>query len=197
VLKEITTMPEFWSTQCIRQKVKSPVEFIVGILRQFDLQAMVAASRPATSKPDTPLPKMFRDTGGLCFGSMYQQGLALLYPPDVSGWHWGTAWLSSSNMAERMKFSARIFGAGQEDKVLSVYLGNKIKNERKPTSAEDVVDAILDIFDADFGASKRAILIKACADAGNPTELNKPQVASNVLHSVCKLVFSSPEFQMC
>lgn len=197
VLKEIAQMPEFWSEKCIRQKVKSPADFIVGIMRQFDLQPVVGGMHSATAKPDTPLPKPLRDTGGLLWGSMYQQGLMLLYPPDVGGWHWGKAWLSSANMAERMKFAGMIFGVNQPDKVLANFLGTKIRNERKPASPEDLVDALLETFDAEFDATKKAVLVKACADAGGPDALASPDGASKVLHSVCRLMFSSPEFQMC
>lgn len=197
VLKDIATMPEFWSNKCVRQKVKSPVEFIVGILRQFDLQSVLTLGHAGAVAPTTPLPKMHRDTGGLIWGSMYQQGLALLYPPDVSGWHWGSSWLSSANMAERMKFSGTIFGVSQPDKVLSGYLGTKIKNEHKPTDADEVVQAVIEIFDAEFPSAKRAILVKACQEAGGPSALGSPQDASRLLNAVCKLIFSSPEFQMC
>jgi len=197
VLKEIATMPEFWGDKCVRQKVKSPADFIVGIIRQFDVYAFLSGQRPAESKPTTPLPAMMRATGSLLWGSMYQQGLALLYPPDVSGWHWGKAWLSSSNMAERMKFSATIFGVNQPDKGLAAYMGNKIKTERKPTKPEDIVEALLETFDAEFPASKRAILVRACAEAGGPDALGTPVGASKVQNAVCRLIFSSPEFQMC
>lgn len=197
VLKQIASMPEFWTEKTVRQKVKSPAEFIVGILRQFDLQAIITASRPPSSKSDTPLPKTMRDTGGLVWGSMYQQGLALLYPPDVGGWHWGKAWLTSANMAERMKFPATIFGVNQPDKVLAVYLGARIKNEYKPANPEQVVDALLEIFDAEFPSAKKAVLVKACTEAGGPDALAKPETASKLLYSVCRLIFSSPEFQMC
>jgi hypothetical protein len=100
-------------------------------------------------------------------------------------------------MAERMKFPSLIFGVAQPDKVLSVYLGTRIKNEYKPSKPEDVVDALLEIFDAEFSAEKKAVLIKACSEAGGPDALGSPESASKVLHSVCRLIFSSPEFQMC
>ncbi|HWA84569.1 MAG TPA: DUF1800 domain-containing protein [Fimbriimonadaceae bacterium] len=197
VMKEIVAMQEFWSLKCVRQKVKSPAEFIIGPIRQLELNSFLEGLRPATTTPTTPLPPILRGTGGLLWGSMYQQGLQLLFPPDVSGWRWGNAWLTSANMAERMKFAATIFGVGQTDKGLANYIGNKIKTDFKPTKPDDVVDAFCQMFDAEFTATKRNILIKACAEAGGVDALGTPEGSSKVGHAVCRLMFSSPEFQMC
>ncbi|MFI5385870.1 MAG: DUF1800 family protein [Fimbriimonadales bacterium] len=197
VLHEIATMPEFWSDTCVRQKVKSPAEFIVGILRQVEPNSFLSTIRPANSKDDTPLPPMLRGVGGLVWGSMYQQGLALLYPPDVSGWHWGKAWLTSANMYERMKFSPTIFGVNQADKGLANYIGNRIKTAYKPSKPEHVVDGLLEMFDTGFSPTKHAVLVKACAEAGGHQALDTPDGCSKVGNAVCRLVFSSPEFQMC
>ncbi len=197
VLKEIATMPEFWSERCVRQKVKSPIDFIVGIMRQFDLTGFLTSLRPTTATDTTPLHPILRGTGGLLWGSMSQQGLQLLFPPDVSGWRWGNAWLTSANMAERMKFAATVCGVGNPDKGLVNYFGNKIKNDFKPTKAEDVVDGICSMFDIEYGVAKRNVLTKACAEAGGPGALGTPDGSSKVCHAVCRLIFSSPEFQMC
>ncbi|HVT11990.1 MAG TPA: DUF1800 domain-containing protein [Fimbriimonadaceae bacterium] len=197
VMKEIVAMPEFWSPKCIRQKVKSPAEFIIGPIRQLELNAFLEGLRPATTTQTTPLPPILRATGGLLWGSMTQQGLQLLFPPDVSGWRWGNAWLTSANMAERMKFAATIFGVGQSDKGLANYIGNKIKTDFKPTKPDDVVDGFCQMFDAEFTAGKRNILIKACTEAGGVDALGTPEGSSKVGHAVCRLMFTSPEFQMC
>lgn len=197
VLREIVAMPEFWSTKCVRQKVKSPAEFIIGTIRQLELNTFLESLRPQATTPTTPLPPILRATGGLLWGSMYQQGLQLLFPPDVSGWRWGDAWLTSANMAERMKFAATIFGVGQADKGLANYIGNKIKTDHKPASADDVVDGFCQMFDTDFTATKRNVLIKACAAAGGPEALGTPEGSSKVGHAICRLMFSSPEYQMC
>lgn len=197
VLKLIATMPEFWSEKCVRQKVKSPADFILGILRQLELQSFLTTLRPATTTVDTPLHPVLRGVGGLAWGSMVGQGLQLLYPPDVGGWHWGSAWISTQNMAERMKFASTICGVGQPDKNLANYMGNKIRTDKKPTTPEDVVDAVLDMFDCEFTLSKRTVLIRACKEAGGADALATPEGASKVLYAVYKLVFGSPEFQMC
>jgi uncharacterized protein (DUF1800 family) len=197
VLKEIATMPEFWGPKCVRQKVKSPADFIVGILRQFELNTFLHTLRPANTTPMTPMHPILRGTAGLLWGSMYQQGLQLLFPPDVSGWRWGTAWLSSANMAERMKFSATIFNVGAKDKGLAGYFGNKIKTEHKPMNDTDLVEALCQTFDIDFAATKKSVLVKACNEAGGVSSLATPEGSSKVCHAVCRLIFSSPEFQVC
>jgi len=197
VMKEIATMPEFWGDKCVRAKVKSPADFIIGILHQLELDGFLASLRPATTTPMTPLPPLLRGTGYLLWDSMNQQGLQLLFPPDVSGWRWGTAWLTSANMAERMKFAATLCNVGNADKGLVNYFGNKIKTDYKPKKPEDVVDGICDLFDVEFDAAKQAMLARACAEAGGPGALGTPEGSSKVCHAVCRLIFASPEFQMC
>ena len=39
-------------------------------------------------------------------------GMNLLYPPDVSGWDGGAAWVSTATMIERVKWADVIFGTG-------------------------------------------------------------------------------------
>lgn len=196
-LRQIATMPEFWGPKSVRQKVKSPADFIIGILRQSELGPALLGMRPTSAKNDTPLAKPLRDVGGLLWYLMYQQGLQLLYPPDVGGWHWGRAWLTSQNLAERMKFPDLIFGVSQPDKAMTNFLRAKILAESKPSSPSDVVEALLDRFDIEFESAKRAILVKACTDAGGVDALHQPESAAKVLSGVCRLIFSSPEFQMC
>ncbi|HTQ09959.1 MAG TPA: DUF1800 domain-containing protein [Fimbriimonadaceae bacterium] len=197
VIKEIATMPEFWSAKCIRGKIKSPADFVIGIFHQLELDDFLASLRPATTTPETPLPPLLRGIGYILWQSMSQQGLEILFPPDVSGWRWGTAWMTSANIAERMKFSATVCNVGNSDKGLVNYFGNKIKADYKPVTAEDVVNGICDIFDVEFEKDKLAILTKAATAAGGPHALDTPGGASNLCHAVCRLIFASPEFQMC
>jgi len=196
IVREMTKMPEFWSEKCVRRQVKSPVDFVVPILRQFELQDIILASRAKDAKSLAPPAKTLRDTAGLVLGSLYQQGMLLLFPPDVSGWKWGEAWISANNMTERIKFAGLIFGVGQPDQPLAAYLGTKIASG-KPTDSTQVAQSILEIFDASLPADKLGTLKEAIDKAGGPASLGDKKKASDLLGSTCKLLFSSPEFQLC
>lgn len=197
IVREMVKMPEFWSEKCVRRQVKSPVDFVVPILRQFELQDVVRGLRSKDAKPTRPLDKPLRDTSGLIVGSLYQQGMLLLFPPDVSGWKWGEAWITSNNMGERMKFASLIFGVGQPDQPLAAFLGQQILTKFKPKNAAETASALVEIFDASLPPEKVATLAQAVEKAGGPAALSNKQSASNLLASTCKLLFGCPEFQLC
>lgn len=196
IVREMVKMPEFWSEKCVRRQVKSPLDFVVPLLRQFELQDIIMTLRAKDAKPLTPLNKPLRDSAGLVVGTMYQQGMLLLFPPDVAGWKWGEAWISSNNMTERMKFAPTVFGVGQADQPLAAFLALKITAGFKPTNSAQVAAAIAQIFDASLPPEKMATLTEAVEKAGGPAALADKKTASNLLASTCRLLFGTPEFQL-
>lgn len=197
MLREIAKSPEFWGDKCVRRKVKSPIDFVVAITRQFELQPIIAQLAGPAKSPLAPAPKTYRDVSGLVYGSMLKQGLTLLYPPNVAGWHWGEAWISTANMLERMRFADLIFGVGQKDKPLAGFLAAKIKTEAKATTDAEIVAAILAVFDAEVTPDKLEILNRACTASGGIAALSNPEGASKLFGAVCHLLFASPDFQFC
>lgn len=196
VLKGLTEMDEFWSAACIHKRVKSPADFVVPILRQMNLRDILIAAHSKDATPSSPLPKTLRDTCGLLFGTMLKQGMFLLYPPNVKGWNWGTAWITTNTMIERVNFANLIFGVGQPDQPLAAYTGALIM-QTKPSSDLDCVEAFLEIFDGEFATEKRDLLNQAFTKAGGMSSLAHGPSASRSLSALGKLVFGSPEFQFC
>ncbi len=82
----------FYSPAAIRQKVKSPVDFVVGGVRGLDGRA-------------SPL-KMAE--------ALDPMGQSLFYPPSVKGWDGGPAWLNSTTLLARQNLAFALSSAPDE-----------------------------------------------------------------------------------
>lgn len=81
----------FYTPENTGNKIKSPVEFIVGLSRQFFI---------TYHKPDILL--------------QLQRGLgqALFYPPNVAGWAGGKNWIDSSSLMLRLVLPSQLLKTG-------------------------------------------------------------------------------------
>lgn len=197
VLRAIARSEEFWSERCVRAIVKSPFDFSVPIIRQFGVADFIRGLRVRPKSPMTPLAKPLRDSSGIVFGLMYKQGMLLLYPPDVGGWEWGRAWITSNNMLERIKVADAVFGTYNNEQPLAAFLAGAMVQRKPPKTAAEVVDALIETFDAPVPAEKRQLMIAACEKAGGPASLASPKTSAGMFTAVCHLMFGSPEFQFC
>jgi hypothetical protein len=195
VMRTIATSEEFFSDKCVRKLVKSPADFTVSIVRQFALDSIILGMRSKESKRTTPAPKPLRDASGLLLGTMFKQGMLLLYPPDVGGWDWGTAWITSTNMIERVRLADMLFGIGQPAKPLVPYMAGRVLNEFKPTTSAELADALITLFDAPLPPEKRKVVAQSCESNGGVPALKNIETASKLLGNAARLIFGSPEFQ--
>ncbi|HVU86076.1 MAG TPA: DUF1800 domain-containing protein [Pirellulales bacterium] len=93
----------FFSPDVYRRRVKSPVDYCVGTIRQLAL-------------PRSPGLLMLAVT------SCQEQGQALFDPPSVKGWDGGAAWLSSATTLARMNWVVELLN-GNESSGLAPYDG--------------------------------------------------------------------------
>ncbi|MDR3692383.1 MAG: DUF1800 domain-containing protein [Fimbriimonas sp.] len=196
ILFEIAKTDEFWDESCIRRRVKSPLDFVVPILRQFGLYPILAGMHGAIPSPDTPLAKPLRDASGIVLGPMAKQGMTLLFPPNVGGWDWGQSWITPNNMLARVQFADMILGVGEPEQPLAAFLAKQVTDSNPITSYNSVIK-FLQIFDADLPPEKQFLLIQAFDKAGGLASLKTPSGASRSLSAVARLLFSAPEFQVC
>ncbi|MDQ6881585.1 MAG: DUF1800 domain-containing protein [Pseudomonadota bacterium] len=90
VLRELLLSDAFWAEGNRGSLVKSPVELVVGAVRQFGL-----------SPPDTtPLVR-----------KSAQLGQNLLLPPNVKGWPGYNDWIDATRLLERKRFAEQLFRA--------------------------------------------------------------------------------------
>jgi uncharacterized protein (DUF1800 family) len=111
---------------------------------------------------------------------MKAMGQEILYPPDVSGWEDGEAWISSATMVERMKWADRLFGARQGGPSVADGLFEKVADQ-------DLPERLASLLDADPPASTKRLMAEA---AGKASGTRAKAVAA------ARLLFASPEFQM-
>jgi uncharacterized protein (DUF1800 family) len=86
-LRELLLAEEFWAPASRGALIKSPVELVVGTLRQFDIAVA------------DPLPLALQLRG---------LGQDLFAPPNVKGWPGGEAWITSQSLLARKQFLERI-----------------------------------------------------------------------------------------
>ena len=91
LVKKMLTSGWFYDARLIGSKIKSPVELLVGINRQFDVQYEV---------PEIQL-KLQSALGQVLF-----------YPPNVAGWSGGKNWIDSSSLMVRLKIPSLLLNAG-------------------------------------------------------------------------------------
>ena len=165
----------FFSPAAYRQKVKSPVEFAVGIVRGLE-------GTPG------PLPLA---------AALEPLGQTLFAPPSVKGWDGGPAWLNGQTLLFRQNLALALtstnddrFGRRCDPAALLMRHGR----------TDDPADFLLDLFlqgDAppDAAAGLRDYLASAKA-AKYPSYWTPEDAAAHRLRTVTHLTLTLPEFQL-
>ncbi len=89
-LAALLVTPAFWDERNRGVLVSSPVEFIAGTVRRFDVAYVNTMPFVRTSA---------------------SLGENLFYPPNVKGWPGGAAWINSSTLLARKQFVEQLFRA--------------------------------------------------------------------------------------
>lgn len=80
LLREIFLSREFYAESSIRSQIKSPIQFLIAMLRQLEID-------------EPPV--------GFPIASQQQLGQILFMPPNVAGWDWGQAWINTNTLFTR------------------------------------------------------------------------------------------------
>lgn len=96
LLKAILLQPAFWASSNRGTQIKSPVQLVVGSLRQFELQT--------PKKMQAMDKKSYR----VLINQTKRMGQNIFYPPNVKGWKTGKAWINSSTLLVRQGFEYRL-----------------------------------------------------------------------------------------
>ena len=166
---------DFFKADNIRyEKVKSPAEFMAGILR-------------LTGEFDRPRREIL--TRALQMTWMGQQ---LNNPPSVEGWHQGTAWIDTGTLVERINFASEQFGDMSKPGVKAMVDRVLADNGAVP-AMEHLVDACLEQMGAISVSEKtRGILTQFAAQGHDAcTEAQARAKVANLF----RLTAASPEFQ--
>lgn len=183
---------EFWEPTAIRAIVKSPVHYTVALYRQLGVAGILEKTGVVATKPMAAPPKEMSDLAGPLLALLRRQGMFLLYPPDVAGWEWGNAWITTASVIERQKIGDFLF----RNRPGSAGLVIALLAARTPQTVEDVVTALGELFDVPMNAERQAVLANAIESSGGLAALAKPNTATKPLATVFRLIASIPEYQM-
>lgn len=203
VLVAMTELPEFWSERCYRQMVKTPVDYTISICRAQNLGAKIREVYPE-GPFDEPAPQAFYDQlGGVAY-RFSVCGMDLFNPPNVAGWDWGSAWISTNTMMRRREFTGvYTYYPVEKDGTTewhpdtpTMTVVNEIR-KRSPQDVDGLVNAFLTFYDCPLTAEKQAVLKLHFEKMGGIGALPNDRHFAWVCTTALQLLGSSPDFQLC
>ncbi|HEV7300276.1 MAG TPA: DUF1800 domain-containing protein [Tepidisphaeraceae bacterium] len=175
LLRTIFTSKGFYDPKVIGSQIKSPVQLVVGTIRQLGLE----------------MPSV-----GQLRGALEQMGQVPLMPPNVKGWPGGRLWVNTSTLFVR--YNTAVWLAGGEipvapgRRLMDRAMRRRGQSNFKPDGGRDadaVVDAwVTTLIGRPIGDSQRKLLREALGD--------RPDREENVRRMV-QLIVSMPEYQLC
>jgi uncharacterized protein (DUF1800 family) len=168
----------FFSPQVYRTKVKSPVEFALGIVRPLE-------GRVGTTPLGTALEGL---------------GQRLFYPPSVAGWEGGRAWLNGQTLLFRQHLALALTST-EDNRFGRRTDPARLARANRRQSDDEVVSFFLDLFlQGDVPAATRERLLRYSREGHNqpvPMYWTAEDAADQRVRSLCNLVLNLPEFQLC
>jgi len=172
----------FYDDKNIGNLVKSPVELLTGLNRQFYI---------SYTNPDV-LIQFQRTLGQLLFR-----------PPNVAGWPGGKSWIDTSSLMYRIKIPSTILNAGvidftgkadPEDEAYLAWVRKQQLNVIKRVQAQPDWTKFLAEIPADTSKIEMAeFMLEPKLDETVTNEINNtPDIKSTVIQIV-----STPEYQLC
>jgi len=118
-LQGLLTSDAFYAHENRGALIKSPIDLVVGTLRQFDL------------KPAEPIPFAF---------AAATMGQNLFSPPNVRGWPGQEEWINSTTLLARKTFLDRVFRSADATSMIAAGEGRAMQPPRQaiaPSVAQD------------------------------------------------------------
>ncbi|MFT3982144.1 MAG: DUF1800 domain-containing protein [Ferruginibacter sp.] len=196
LLTDIYTSDWFYSEKNIGNKIKSPVELMVGIRRFLPME-------------------LDKDESQLLFQKIL--GQVLFYPPNVAGWPGGRSWIDSSTLMVRLqlpqvlaaKESINITAKNDDDVNMGMVKEEQLRINRNKAYVDKGASAQIDwsLIDKTFEKVSRDNLSQKIADTLLQTGSRVPQPVLDVYiskdsrenfvkTSVIQLM-ATPEYQLC
>lgn len=182
LLEFVFTSAWFYDEKNMGNLVKSPVEFLVGLNRQFYL---------TYQKPEVLL--------------QFQRvlGQVLFYPPNVAGWPGGRNWIDSSSLMYRLKIPSTLLNGGlidftgkadPEDEAYIATVRNMQPIVNTRVQAQPDWDRFLQSIPKNM--TKTALAEFLLEPKPNNGLLNSIDQSADIKAAVIELV-STPEYQLC
>jgi hypothetical protein len=169
----------FFSCHAFRQRVKSPVEYVVGLLRSLEARPVEPQNMGGPQ-----VPTLARLMDGL--------GQTLFAPPNVKGWNGGEAWLNSATLLARHNLAWKIVQGPQGPlgvKVNPSALVRKYAAGRDPEGQVDfLLDALLQPGADEIDARRKRKLVEFLSPGGS--------VLDDRLRETVHATLLMPEYQL-
>ncbi|MCS7015701.1 MAG: DUF1800 domain-containing protein [Gemmatales bacterium] len=176
-VRMILTSNIFYSEHAYRCRVKSPVEFAVGLIRALQGQPSAIALANA----------------------LENVGQRLFYPPSVKGWDGGPAWLNSTTLLARNNL-AQALTSCEDPQFGSRCDPVRVVRKYGSNNDEEVLDFFLDLFlQSDVNPEIRTRLadyLRQSAQFRWPAYWSEQDRHEHRIRALCYLVLSQPEFQL-
>jgi len=167
----------FFSDQAYRSKIKSPIEFSIGIVRGLNGRI-----------------------GTVALGQELEAlGQRLFYPPSVAGWDEGQAWLNGQTLLFRHNLALAL--TSTEDARFGQRTDPaRLAHEKGIEGDAELVDFFVRLFlQGDITPAARNRLVqyaRQARDAKVPVFWSKQDANNQRIRSLCHLVLTLPEFQL-
>ncbi len=188
MLKAMWTSDEFYSDSAKSRTVKSPVDYIVGIMKTFGI-----VSTDAKNVGDGP------ELGDVAAN----MGMRLFDPPNVAGWKGGMTWINSGTLLERLAFAKNLAASlkGKNSYKLDV-IPNLPKRVYLAVEFGTIVDAVLTFLGLNVGpmavtqTERAELLAYLTADSRASIDLSKTTTedARIKVRGLISLALQLPEY---
>jgi uncharacterized protein (DUF1800 family) len=172
MMEAIFTSPVFYDQSTIYTRIKSPVEFVVNVLRTLDVPLLTIKNLP---------------------DAVEAMGQDLLNPPNVAGWPGGKAWINTRTLLARVNFSNQVAGEMSRRGMLMSHVRDDLLAPDVDLSTPDsMVNAVWDALmpGRPLSAIARTSLLSYVQENGK--EVNFEQKLPGLL----SLVMGTPEYQL-
>ena len=193
LLRTVLSSRHFYSAHAFRQRIKSPVEYVLGAVQAVyrNYGEGEADYRPLRQQ--------------VLVGRLGAMGQQLFAPPNVKGWPGGRSWLNTSTVLERDNFATALAtgslwadapGPAAEAPAESVppraFDPARLMQEEEVHRPEDVVRALLDLYvPGGVRAAARAKLVAFVAESGpGGAELDRR------VRETVQVILTMPEYQL-
>ncbi len=168
MITTLFTMPEFYAVSVRAGHVKSPVEFIVGAVRQLQLQQVDTRTFPLY---------------------LSLLGQELFNPPNVGGWPGGTNWISAATMLNRFNFASHLTGDAPGS--TSLVDGNALAQASGADTTQQLMFYVVNALGLQLSPATSAALMNFLG-RGSVSNIDADVKVRGLVH----LALASPEFQL-
>jgi uncharacterized protein (DUF1800 family) len=177
LVKTVLRSNHFYSPQVYRTRVKSPVDFALGIVHALEGHLGTTALAQ----------------------SLEELGQKIFYPPSVKGWDGGPAWLNGQTLLTRQNLALALTST-EDNRFGNKTDPAKLADKYKKQSDQDQVAFFLDLFlQGDVPADSREKLLDYLNRAHKqsiPVFWSEKDAETHRVRALCHLVLTLPEFQL-